>query len=342
MNPILKDNAFPADLYARLRDTVRAAPMRYGSKSNRNTDPHGHWAWKPIHDSTHNLADLTGRLIGDLVDGWQYVRSHLLPAGTTYKLTRCYSNGYTYGTDGYFHTDSGRPGDITVIIYICDEWPIDWAGETAYTKGEEYWSCPPRPNRALIIPSDMQHAARAVSRKCTALRTTLMFKCRPTRTDVFEKQSTWLVDNGALDLKHSAGSLHDHLMRCHQALGEKKVPDVLCAAAGLHSVYGTNAFTKQLLEPIETNRAKVAGKFGMQAEELAYLFHMIDRPRTLEKKFGGDGCSLEYRFQKSGQHNSMVVLALQLIECANLDDQGSLGKWPVLAELWGSMKTGAA
>jgi hypothetical protein len=253
------------------------------------------------------------------------------------KLVRCYANGYTYGTDGYFHTDSDRDGDLTVIIYICDEWPMDWAGETVCTDGKTYWSYLPRANRVVILPSNMQHAARAVSRKCTELRTTLMYKARPRRNSLFEVQSDWLRERGALAINHSTGSLHDHLMRCHQLVYDKEPKDslMLAYAAGLHSIYGTNAFAKVLLEPTDSNRADVARKFGREAEELAYLFHLLERPKTLEEvKMGEGDCFLEYRFNKFGWHNATVTNALRLIECANLADQKSLEKWPNLHKLW--------
>jgi SM-20-related protein len=340
MNPLLLDNFFPAELYERLRATVRAVPMTYGSKSNRNTDPHGHWAWKPLHDSTYNLADLYQeiacvRLHGHdpgLFAGWNFLRSNQCK---DMKLVRCYANGYTYGTDGYFHTDSDRDGDLTVIIYICDEWPLDWAGETVCTDGKTYWSYLPRANRVVILPSNMLHAARAVSRKCTELRTTLMYKARPRRSQMFEHQSEWLRQCGAIAIAHSTGSLHDHLMRCHQLLQDRNGVGVPVLAAGLHSIYGTNAFSKVLLQPSDSNRADVACKFGKEAEELAYLFHLIERPKTLEEvKIGEGDCFLEYRFNKFGWHNAAVTNALRLIECANLADQKSLEKWPNLHKLW--------
>ena len=47
-------------------------------------------------------------------------------------LVRCHLNGYTYGTDGYFHTDSQRSDEHTTILYMVDHWQPDWAGETGF------------------------------------------------------------------------------------------------------------------------------------------------------------------------------------------------------------------
>lgn len=337
MTPILLDNFFPTDLYNSLKAVAQLSPMTYGSRSNRSTDPHGHWSWKPLHDKSQNLADLTDELSGygsPLHEGWKFLRGGPCQG---MKLLRCYVNGYTYGTDGYFHTDSERADELTVITYICDTWARDWAGETVCDNGKTYWSYLPRPNRTVIIPSNMLHAARAVSRKCPELRTTLMYKCRPARTPIFEKQSAWLRQVGALKLDHRDGSLHDHLMRCHQLIQDKgwDQPTRLCLAAGLHSIYGTNAFTEALLEPNDSNRAWVADLFGKEAEELAYLFHLLDRPKTLnDVKMGEGDCFLEYRYRAFGWHNAATTRALQLIECANLADQDSLGNWPNLRSLW--------
>jgi hypothetical protein len=354
MNPILLDNFFPTELYGRLRDAVRCAPMSYGSKSNSETDPHGHWSWKPIQDSTHNLADISGQfilppglLLRPLEDGWKLLSATQMDPGTAapcwnMKLIRCYANGYTYGTDGYFHTDSVRSGDLTVIIFICDEWHRDWGGETVVDNGKTYWSYLPRPNRVLVIPSDMPHAARAVSRKCNKLRTTLMYKCRPPRSKAFEDQSAWLRDAGALKIAHDTGTLHDHLMRCHQLMVDKgdkffihREDNDLVRAAGLHSIYGTNAFTKQLLDPNPSNRAWVADRFGKEAEELAWLFHILDRPRTLDREVGELEVEVDYRFAGPRFIPNAKFRALRLIEAANLADQDSLKKYPILGAIWG-------
>lgn len=344
MTPILLNNFFPPDLYAALRKAVQAVPMSYGSKSNGRTDPHGHWSWKPVHDDRKNLADLTG-LIDDfreLAAGWRFLLHHKLTdwsglsgegSGKTYKLIRCYANGYTYGTDGYFHTDSDQEGDLTVILYICDEWQMDWAGETVVSDGKTYWAYLPSPNRVLIIPSNMLHAARSVSRKCTSLRTTLMWKARPARSVNFESLSAFLTSNGALSKQHSKGTLHDHLMRVF-ALLEPRSTETVSIGGGLHSIYGTNAFKGAIFSATPDNRAMVAEAFGGEAESRAYEFFLADRPKTFDRDVGQEAVAVKLRYDSDHWVANQLFRDLQLIECANLADQGSLDKWPNLKRLW--------
>jgi SM-20-related protein len=337
MTPKVIDNFLPPDVYDKLRKYVQAQPMKYGSKSNSQTDPHGHWSWKPINDSRHNLADLTNLLPPLLLEAWNLAVGKWLMADPKIPwpcVIRCYANGYTYGTDGYFHTDSVRADEQTVIIYICDKWNPDWAGETHwYSQAGQQNSAIPWPNRALILPSHLLHCARSVSRKCTSLRLTLMYKVRSKRTSNFEKLSSFLVKHGALDHKHKDGSLHDHLVRVYQLLEDKKLPESVCFGGGLHSIYGTNAYEGQMLDQSSPqSRGMVADTFGKEAESMAYVFSALDRPRTLE--FPGDGNAVLMRFNGGFNASDAMLRNLQLIEAANLLDQKSLDKWPNLKKVW--------
>ena len=345
------DGFLTTEVYARVRAMVAAAPYCYGARSNSRTDPYGHWSWKPLHDDRHNLADLTPQAhrIG-LADVWREVCNRTVPAPMQPPcLIRCYVNGYTYGTDGYFHTDSGRADEITAILYVCDRWEPDWAGETVVlspSRSDIAGACLPRPNRLLVIPSDQLHAARSVSRKCPELRTVLVFKLRSRRSEEFEQLSTWLVQHGALQIGHQHGSLHDHLVRVYQFLEDRQVAVHCCRAGGLHSLYGTNAFKRQLLSPSPHSRAEVASAFGQQAENLSYMFSILNRPQTLDHAaaqfpFVGaanvGGTNLELRYNQSLHCDADTVRDLCLIECANLHVQNSLGKWQHLSRLWQSL-----
>jgi SM-20-related protein len=315
--------------------------MEHGAKSNKHTDPHGHWSWKPFTDSTHNLSDIAGEIMqhAALYDTWKVV-SEKLPG---MKLVRCYVNGYGYGDDGYFHTDSDRDGDVTVIIYICQEWNRDWAGETVTVHNSILTAFIPVPNRCLMIASATPHAARAVSRRCTLLRRTLMFKCRPQRSMDFERLSQFLVSHGAHKIDHAEGSLHDHLVRVYELLEKRGMPGSVAYGGGLHSIYGTNSFSKKLLEPYGSIRAMVAGMFGRRPEELAHTFSILARPGVLESPAppGPEGnYALKATYEANWYVNAETLHALQMIECANLEDQGSLGRWPNLLNVWNKSKDG--
>jgi SM-20-related protein len=335
VKPTVIDNFLPDQVYDRLREHVQAQAMTYGAKSNSQTDPHGHWSWKPVHDNQKNLADLTGKLPPLLGDTWRQVCIGAADDWRTPpKIIRCYANGYTYGTDGYFHTDSQRTDEQTFIIYICDDWFPDWAGETVMLDDNiegGYRAVLPRPNRAVILPSRMLHAARAVSRKCTVLRTTFMFKTRPRRVENFERLSAFLVEHGALKHKHQEGTLHDHLCRVYQLLEDKKLGPATCYGGGIHSIYGTNAFKVKLLTPDAINRSTVAQYFGEEAEALAYMFSVLDRPKTLERPDGG---ILKLSYLHNVEVSGAMLKSLQLIEAANLLDQSSLANWPKLKGMW--------
>jgi hypothetical protein len=199
---VVVDEALPPDAYEALAKFVAAEPMVYGSRSNARTDPHGHWSGKFSAAGRHNLADVGYVLEGNqafaaLNAAWNILRDAHLNQSL---LIRCYLNGYTYGTDGYFHVDSERADEQTALLYMNDNWDADWGGETAFldARGEIVESVLPRKNRAVIFPSHVRHAGRGVLRKCMVLRQTLIYKARKKRSDNFEKLSLFLRKNGAL------------------------------------------------------------------------------------------------------------------------------------------------
>jgi hypothetical protein len=331
---VLHDPALPDALYQRLLSHVDGIGLRYGSRSNRVSDPHGHWSWKPMHDNRHNLADLSGRLPPLIDEVWRVLSERHLAAGS--KLIRCYVNGYTYGTDGYFHSDSQRADESTTLIYLCRQWDKDWAGETVIELADDFASVLPAPNRLIQFDAQLPHCARAVSRKCPELRLVLVFKTRPARSLLFEQLSGWLVERGALELKHRDSSLHDHLLRCCQLATDHNLADHLRLAAGLHSIYGTAAYQQQLLAPVADSRAQVSRLWGEKAEALAYMFSVLDRPRALDAigMVKDKPVPAKLSYDQQAALPALMARDLQLIECINLTDQDSLGNWPYLRQLW--------
>jgi SM-20-related protein len=191
---VVLDDVLPSDVYENLAQFIANETMSYGSRSNSRTDPHGHWSRKFVSAGRHNLADVSYLLDGefDAINvAWKFLNvTHLKNS----VLIRCYLNGYTYGTDGYFHSDSNRADEHTAIVFMNNEWEPDWAGETVFLdeRGDIVRSVLPKRNRAIVFPARLWHAGRGVSRKCVELRQTLIFKVRKTRSNNFERLSVFL------------------------------------------------------------------------------------------------------------------------------------------------------
>ena len=282
-----------------------------------------------------NLADVSGDLSRDarlapIKRAWEFLRDRELPDSI---LIRCYLNGYTYGTKGYFHTDSQRPDEHTTVIFMNDHWEPDWAGETVFldARDEISKSVLPKRNRAVIFRSDVQHAGRGVSRKCTALRKTLIFKARRGRSGNFEKLSSFLREAGATKFGHKSGTLHDHLVRTFSLLEARGFENSVCFGGGLHSIYGTNAYRAALLS--SEDRRRGADEFGARAEELAALFAKLERPKTLELplKLTGQAALVELHTKDTRMVDRATFEDLRLMECANLADQNELNNHKALS-----------
>ena len=93
----------------------------------------------------------------------------------------------------------------------------------------------------------------------------------------FTKKINFLKSIGSDKVKHKNGSLLDHLIGTSEKLKEMGAPQYLQDAGLFHSVYGTVYFMPEggLVE----NRQNVKDLIGEQAEEIAYLFCIIDNPR---------------------------------------------------------------
>jgi Rps23 Pro-64 3,4-dihydroxylase Tpa1-like proline 4-hydroxylase len=333
------DDFLPSDLYEDLARLIAKEPMEYGSRSNSKTDPHGHWTRQFIAAGRYNLADFSDLLeseerLGAVNAAWKFLRDSQL---TDSVLIRCYLNGYTYGTDGYFHTDSRRADEHTVVLYMNDQWDPDWAGETTFLDkhGNIAKSVLPKKNRTVIFPSNILHAGRSVSRKCMDLRKTLILKTRKRRSDNFEKLSVFLRREGATNCVHKSGSLHDHLVRTFSSLEMRGFDDEVCFGGGLHSIYGTNIFPNGVMT--HQDRSAIIGEFGEGAEYLAYLFSVLDRPMTLESPVDLelDTATVLLRDKSTLLLPRATFDDLRRIECANLADQNSLEKYESLSTLSG-------
>ena len=335
---VVLDEFLPRPIYDTLAHLISAQPLAYGSRSNFKTDPHGHWSRDFVAAGPHNLADVADLLEADdtvapLNAAWKLLRDTHLPDRV---LVRCYVNGYTYGTDGYFHADSQRPDEYTTILYVNDYWEPDWAGETVFLgkDGDIIKAVLPRRNRAVIFPSAIQHAGRAVSRKCMVLRKALIFKARKRRSNDFEKLSAFLQKAGAVDRGHETGTLHDHLVRTFSMLHAKGLDRTVCFGGGLHAIYGTSTFGRGVLT--HDAKADVVGEFGERAQELAYLFSVLKRPSTLESPLAlnAETAAVELVDGQTLDLSRNTFDDLRQIESANLADQGTLARHPILSGFW--------
>jgi len=132
----------------------------------------------------------------------------------------------------------------------------------------------------------------------------------------------YLERHGAKETKHSGRCLFDHLKGTHDILRDWGNPDHVCKAGLFHSIYGTAVFRHRSV-PL-TERPTVRALVGSEAEHLAYLFCVIDRPKIF---LDAEAMFQRYLFDR---HSHQVVTVtrkvrdeLVEIEAANLLEQGS-------------------
>jgi SM-20-related protein len=173
------DDVIEDYLLHNILEVINVMGFNYGWKSNKGLS-YSHWnlPFSTGGKPSSNRDDVREELPNVVRELWDRIQPVILEE--TPVLIRAYCNAYTYGTDGYAHTDSKFENDVTAIIYLNQSWNIDWAGETVFFEdGEIIKSVIPKWNRAIIFPSNMKHAGRGVSRFCTDVRKVLVFKACP-------------------------------------------------------------------------------------------------------------------------------------------------------------------
>ena len=88
------------------------------------------------------------------------------------------------------------------------------------------------------------------------------------------------------DVRKGSRPLLAHLDGTRALLEAAGYPGSVCLAGLLHSVYGTNKFTRESIVADEEGRRRVCEAAGEDAERLAFLFCSVRRPATLNSALG--------------------------------------------------------
>ena len=88
-----------------------------------------------------------------------------------------------------------------------------------------------------------------------------------------------LYECGAMQRPHGQRTLFDHLVGTYGLLKSWGNTNSVCLGGLFHSIYGTNAFKHSSL--LGSQRTQLQALIGEDAEQLAWRFCNIDRPRAI-------------------------------------------------------------
>lgn len=287
--------------------------LKYGWMANKNyKDDQGHWNKYIAGNKKSDLTKIDYShdetfMNSDIFPLWQKIQ--MLTGGR--KLTQCYINGYTYGTDGYVHTDVARKDNVsnmlheTILIYCNQVWDINYGGETVFfseDKKDIVFSSLPKKNRIVIFDASIPHVARTVSRNCKILRKVLVFK---TIRRVIDGRTCIDFIKGLFgEVNHSGSDFANHLLGTADILSKANVSSDVCAAALFHAIYGTEYFKHSKV----IDRDTIKSLIGDYAENLAYLFGTLkDRTNSI--------------INNTPKFDQVTHYHLACIEYANLSEQ---------------------
>ena len=285
------DGVFDEDVIHHIRKHY-ATQLKYHWKADgRKEYDQGHWNNQVIQKPNWINVDLVDTPEYEDLPEIQYMWNNILPHVGNVSLLRCYCNGYTYGTDGFLHTDDtnyAQGGDTsTVIVYLNEgEWDPDWAGETIIydMEDEPSFVCKPSFGRMLIFNSQLFHRALPLSRAYGGLRTIITFK---THHPDWTSDNYWWVRNRTADIPHNTnGYSHPngfflHSWRVGRILQtELMAKKDTCMAGFYHAAaYGTEFFPlPSSLEP--ANRDDLKKSIGSTAENLVWEYSQLPKNRN--------------------------------------------------------------
>jgi len=149
----------------------------------------------------------------------------------------------------------------------------------------------------------------------------------------------FLDDEGAGELRHAAGrSLLDHLLETCAIVRRWGQPEWLAHAALLHSVYGTDRYSRQLIDV--SRRAEISELAGARAERIAYLFSAVPRGPLLAGTYRWARVPLDGALEAAPTKGELD--ALVLLHMANLAEQarargGAPGIWLAKVRDWAEL-----
>lgn len=257
---------------------------------------------------------------------WEQIKTQFAP---DYYLVRCYANGHTFGLDGHVHRDA-KPGEdaLTALVYVNATWKAEWAGETIFIDDDDNCEAVlPKAGRLVVFDGAVRHVARSPSRDCPALRMTLVFKLKRHNPAIIgsgeapsEEFVTFLRRRGTTSTSHSGRTLFEHLLGTWRLLQSWGCEEQTCLAGLFHSIYGTSVYRHRSVD--RKDRNIVRSLIGEPAEELAFVFGVLDRPNAWAAALATGRAPLHGLTDAVLALDSRMLDRLLEVEVANLIEQG--------------------
>ena len=162
---LVYDNFFPEDLAEKILAPAHKLPLKGGWKSNSKLeeDP-GHWnhlvigSGKEPRGRNFDCQQDPSFVGSDCYLLWDVI----MKKRGLRRLCRAYFNGYTFGTDGYYHEDAYTLIDDkeysstclqeSILCYSNTECFPNWGGQKALLKDSEIgYSILPKFNRVVVF-----------------------------------------------------------------------------------------------------------------------------------------------------------------------------------------------
>lgn len=153
--------------------------------SGEAKEPYRHWASYP-------------ELKGEIRKIWDAINYSFKEDGFNLRPERVIANLFNHGDSSWLHKDCDQDDAWTAILYLNEQWDLNWGGETILVESNEILkSFAPTPGKFVLFKSNILHGPRPVSREAPFPRFGLTFQCydannvqRLTQTEVSDLSSS--------------------------------------------------------------------------------------------------------------------------------------------------------
>ena len=170
---VVYDGLMTAVELAGLARALSASTFHRTEFARADTPDYRHWVTELDLEVTRRLPFC--RLTEELA-------AHHFGAGRA--VTRTYCNAAYYGDMLLTHDDCGpEDGDVTALWYACEEWNVEWGGETIFydRTQDAAIAVTPRPGRLCLFDGAIVHVGRPPNRVCFRPRHTVALKLTRSR-----------------------------------------------------------------------------------------------------------------------------------------------------------------
>lgn len=158
------ENEIPLSTLKVWRETILATcKFKFEGWTGISREPYRHWASYPEYEEYYK------NIFSCLNESVEY---------SNLSVDRVIVNMYNHGDSSWLHRDTTDSKGVTVLLFMNEYWDNNWGGDFIIEKNNKIaYATYPTPGKYVAFRSNLNHAARPVSREAQFPRMAVAFQC---------------------------------------------------------------------------------------------------------------------------------------------------------------------